>query len=49
MTIVKQSFPPFGSARARLAPATPAPTTADLGRLAELEVRLDSHARVLWQ
>ena len=49
MTVVKQSFPPFGSARTRPAQSTPAPTTAELGRLAELEVRLDPHARVLWQ
>ena len=49
MTVVKQSFPPFGSARTRPAQSAPAPTTAELGRLAELEVRLDPHARVLWQ
>lgn len=50
MTVVKQTFPPFGAARAtRLVPSTPALSIEELGRLNELEVRLDSHARVLWQ
>jgi DSF synthase len=59
MTVVKQTFPPFGHARSGRGPlpvdgnlavqARPLPDQEMLTRLAEMEVQLDSHARILWQ
>lgn len=59
MTVVKQTFPPFGHARTgglslpidgNLAVQTRALPDQDvLTRLAEMEVHLDTHARILWQ